>query len=167
MKKETYIRMTSRTRGILQALPGKEKLLRLPTLLCALCYLLSLLSLFLQRDIRILRAVLVPAVCFLLATLIRPLINRTRPYDRFGIPPVGSYLPGKGRSMPSRHTACAAAIACAVIYAFPSWPTALLMGLLTILIAALRILSGHHYPSDVFAALLLSLAVSASGYLIG
>ena len=167
MKKETYIQMTERTRAIVQKLPGKERILRVPTLLCALCYLLSLLALFLRHDARLLRAVLVPACCFLLATFIRPLIGRTRPYDRFGVPPVGSYRPGKGKSMPSRHTACAAAIACAVVYAFPSWPTAVMMGLLAALIAALRVLSGQHYPSDVFAALALSLAISAAGYLIG
>lgn len=166
MKKDTYIRMTQRTRVIVRKFPGKEKILRLPTLLCALCYFLALLALLVQRDARLFRAVLVPACCFLLATVIRPLIGRMRPYDRFGVPPVGTFLPGKGKSMPSRHTASAAAIACAVVYAFPAWSTVLLMGLLAALIAALRVLSGQHYPSDVLAALILSLAVSAAGYLL-
>ena len=68
--------------------------------------------------------------------------------------------------MPSRHTASAAAIAFAVIAAFPSVSCAAAMLLLCAMIAALRVLSGQHYVSDVLAALALSFVLSAIGYLI-
>jgi len=68
--------------------------------------------------------------------------------------------------MPSRHTASAAAIAIAVAWAFPSPVIFMLMALLCALIASLRVLCGQHYPSDVLAALLLSLVVSLIGYSI-
>ncbi|MBR5225855.1 MAG: phosphatase PAP2 family protein [Clostridia bacterium] len=166
MTRETYIRVTGATRSALNRLPGKEKLLRLPTYLCAAVYMAALLFLMLTRDVRLFRALIVPAVCFIVCTVLRPVIGRQRPYDRFGALPVGEHHPGKGKSMPSRHTASAAAIAFAIIYVFPGILSACAMVLLAMLIAGLRVLSGQHYPSDVLAALLLSGAISAVGYLL-
>lgn len=166
MTRETYIRMTDATRMGLSRLPGREKLLRLPTYLCAAIYMIALLHLMLTRDIRLFRALIVPAVCFLVCTALRPVIGRERPYDRFGAAPVGEYKQGKGKSMPSRHTASAAAIAFAIIYVYPGIPAAAAMMLLAALIALLRVISGQHYPSDVAAALLLSGVISLAGYLL-
>ena len=166
MTRETYIRITEATRRTLSRLPGKEALLRLPTYLCAAVYMLALLYLMLTRDLRLFRALIVPAVCFIVCTVLRPIIGRQRPYDRFNARPVGEYLPGKGKSMPSRHTASAAAIAFSILYVFPGALTACAMLLLAALIACLRVISGQHYPSDVLAALLLSGAISLAGYLL-
>ena len=166
MTREAYIRMTQAMRRVLSRLPGGSIWLRVPTLACAGAYMLTLLALMLARDIRLIRVLLVPAACFIVCTILRPLIGRQRPYDRFGALPVGEYKPGKGKSMPSRHTASAAAIAFAIIYIYPGFLSAVTMVLLAALIAALRVLSGQHYPSDVLIALLLSGAISAIGYLI-
>ena len=166
MTKETYVRMTGAVRRAVCRLPGGENALRLPTLVCAGAYLLSLLRLMLLRDIRLVRVLLVPAACFALCTVLRPVIGRQRPYDRFGAEPVGRYRPGKGKSMPSRHTASAAAIALAAAYAFSSPAVTVCMVLLCLIIAALRVLCGQHYVSDVLAALALSAAVSLIGYTI-
>lgn len=166
MTKEQYRRMVEKTQRACTHLPGKTAALRIPTFLCAAVYLVSLLCVWLAKDARIVRAVLVPAFCFLLVTMLRPLINRERPYDRYGLAPVGHYRPGKGKSMPSRHTASAAAIACAVIYLFPTVPAAIGMFLLCAVIAALRVLSGHHDVIDVLCALVLAFFVSLVGYLI-
>ena len=164
MTRETYIRMTDGTRRALARLPGGARLLRVPTLVCAGAYLLTLLALMLARDLRLIRVLLVPAACFLICTMLRPMIGRQRPYDRFNAEPVGAFVRGKGKSMPSRHTASAAAIALAVMYAFPSPAVTLCMLGLCALIAALRVLGGQHYPSDVLAALALSGAISLIGY---
>lgn len=166
MTREQYIRMTARMRKIANRLPGGVGALRVPTYLCAAAYIAALFHLMLTRDIRLVRALAVPAACFLLVTALRPVIGKQRPYDRFGAPPVGEYRPGKGKSMPSRHTASAAAIACAVCWLYPTWGLRAAMLLLCALIAALRVLSGQHDVSDVLAALLLSAAVSLAGYLI-
>ena len=159
-----YVRMTCAVRELVDRLPFGAAILRAPTLVCAAAYILSLLMLLLRRDARIVRALLVPAACFLVATALRPAIDRPRPYDHFDAPPVGRYRRGKGKSMPSRHTASAAAIACAAVYAFPGWPLGVLMALLCLLIAALRVLCGQHYLGDVLAALALSLSLSLIGY---
>lgn len=166
MTRETYIRMTAATRRVLGRLPGGQNLLRLPTLIYVGSYLLALLYLMLMRDIRLVRVLLVPAACFAICTVLRPIIGRERPYDHFDAEPVGRYKRGKGKSMPSRHTACAAAIALAVAYAFPSPAIIAGMLLLCALIAALRVLCGQHYPSDVLAALLLSGVISLIGYVL-
>ena len=166
MNRDQYVRMTSRVRRMTDTLPGGPRWLSAPTYLCAALYLGTLIHLMLTRDARLIRALLVPAVCFLTVTALRPAINRERPYDRFKAQPVGRYRRGKGKSMPSRHTASAAAIAFAAIYAFPGWPVAAAMLALSALIASLRVLSGQHDVSDVLAALALSGAISAIGYLL-
>lgn len=164
MTKEFYLKMTAFTRRLADRLPGGERIFKLPTLLCAAIYLGTLLYLASHRDVRFLRAAAVPACCFLLVTVIRPVINRQRPYDRFGVPPVGSWTPGKGRSMPSRHTASAAAIAIGVMWVFPETGVCIVMTLLCLIIAALRVLLGKHYPSDVLTALALAGAMCAVGF---
>ena len=166
MTRDTYIRMTQATARAVSRLPGGAQLLRLPTLLCAAVYALSLIMLLIRQDMRILRVIAVPAACFFAVTALRPVIGRQRPYDRFGAAPVGQYKSGKGKSMPSRHAASAAAIAFAVIYAFPGAASACAMIALALLIAALRVVSGQHYPGDVLAALALSAVFSLIGYIL-
>lgn len=166
MTRDTYIRMTGHARALVSRLPGRERSLHLPTLVCAAAYLAALFALMLSRDIRLVRVLCVPAACFIVCTILRPVIGRERPYDRFDAQPVGSFIRGKGKSMPSRHTASAAAIAIAVAWAFPSPIIIVLMALLCALIACLRIVCGQHYPSDVIAALMLSLVISLIGYSI-
>jgi len=164
MTKERYIRMTSRVRAIVQRLPGGAGALRIPTYLCAAAYIAMLFHLMFLRDARLVRALIAPAACFGAVTALRPVIGKQRPYDRYGVPPVGEYTPGKGKSMPSRHTASAAAIAFAVMWAYGSWPVSLCMLLLCAVIAALRVLAGQHDVSDVLAAVLLSAVISMIGY---
>lgn len=164
MTREQYVRMTTRMRALSNRLPGGVNAFKVPTYLCAIAYIAALFHLMLTRDARLVRALIVPAVCFFLVTALRPVIGKQRPYDRFGAPPVGEYEPGKGKSMPSRHTASAAAIACAVIWIWPTLPVAAGMIALCALIAVLRVLCGQHDVSDVLAALLLSAVVSLIGY---
>ena len=158
MTRERYIRMTETTRRAVSRLPGGTKALRAPTLLCAAIYCASLLYLMFIGDRRIIRSVIVPAVCFAVVTVLRPLIGKQRPYDRYGVPPVGAYKPGKGKSMPSRHTASA------IAYVFPHPAVIACMALLSAVIGSLRVLSGQHDISDVLAALALSLVISLVGY---
>lgn len=95
MTKEQYARMTGCVRSVTNRLPGGSKILRAPTLVCAAVYCMTLIYLMFTGDMRIIRAVLVPAACFLAATALRPAIGKQRPYDRFDTPPVGSYRPGQ------------------------------------------------------------------------
>lgn len=166
MTRDTYIRMTGAARRAVSRLPGGMLWLTLPPYLSAAAYIAALTYLALLRDRRLVRALLVPAACFIVCTILRRLIGRQRPYDRFQAEPVGRFRPGKGQSMPSRHTASAAAIAMAVVYITPSVPLRAAILLLCAVIAAGRVLSGQHYPGDVAAALILSGVISLIGYRI-
>ena len=166
MTRERYLSMTGGMRAAVRRLPGGERALRLPTYLCAALYIAALFTLMFARDIRLVRALAVPAACFLLVTALRPVIGKQRPYDRYGVKPVGGYEPGKGKSMPSRHTASASAIALAVAWVYGAWSVSLIMLALCALIAALRVACGQHDVSDVLAALLLSAVISFVVYII-
>ena len=165
MTRKQYIQMTDQVREITDRMPGHEKILNVPTYFCALIYLGTLMFLFLTGDKRLIRVTLIPAICFVVVTWIRPVINRQRPYDFFRVPPVGKWEPNKGKSMPSRHTVSAVAIAFAVIYIFQNPLVTVGMILLSAVIAALRVLSGQHFITDVAAAVGLAAVISAVGYL--
>lgn len=164
MTRESYSKITRCTRRALAGLPLGERLLSVPTVLCAAGYLVFAAYLALSRDARLLPVLVVPACCFGAATLLRRLINRQRPYDRYGLPPVGRYAAGKGRSLPSRHTASAAAIALSFCYACPNAALCAAMCALALVIAALRVLSGQHDEWDVLCAIGLSAVLSFAGY---
>lgn len=164
MTREQYVRMTSRMRALSNRCPGGIHAFKVPTYLCAAAYIAALFHLMLTRDTRLVRALMIPAVCFAVVTALRPVIGKQRPYDRFGAPPVGEYEPGKGKSMPSRHTASAAVIALTVAWLYPVWPVMLSMAVLCALVASLRVLCGQHDATDVLAALLISGAISLIGY---
>ena len=160
LNQTSYRKITESTRRIVSHLPLGEQVLRLPTLLCAAVYVFAAVRLLINRDQRLLPFLVIPAVCFLAVTFLRKAINRTRPYDAFHLPPVGHYQPGKGKSMPSRHAASAVAILMALLSLnLPVYAGTALI-LLTIVICLLRIASGHHYPGDVLAGALLSIALS-------
>lgn len=108
------------------------------------------------------RVIGVPAAVFVLATVLRTAINRTRPYDALGFKPLLPHKPGKGKSLPSRHAASAVVIACALTYAWPP------LGIVAIPIAAFvciaRVVTGMHYPSDVLCAAALALLCAWVGF---
>ncbi len=160
MTRAGYLRLTQRVRHLTSHLPGGELWLSAPTGICAVIYFAVLLRLLMERDTRLLPAVAVPFICFVTCTVLRALINRPRPYDQLNFIPVGRYRPNKGKSLPSRHTACAVAISCAVVYVCPSPAVVFLMALLTLVIGTLRVVTGKHYPSDVLCGILLSMLLS-------
>ena len=113
---------------------------------------------------RLLRAVLVPAAVFLLGTALRAAIDRPRPYEAFGQPPLFP-KDTRGKSMPSRHAFSAAGIAVTAWYVWP--PLGVPAGALALVIAVTRVLSGVHYPGDVLAGLAFGSAAAWVGlYLI-
>lgn len=88
----------------------------------------------------------IPALFFVLVTLLRLIWNKERPYDKFGITPIIA-KETKGKSMPSRHVFSAVMISmCALTL---SLPLGLLCLSLSILLALCRVIGGVHYPSDV------------------
>jgi phosphatidylglycerophosphatase B len=164
MRREQFVKITRETRAFVQRGAWAWFLLKAPTYVCAAIYGLALAWMALTRDGRIVRFALVPAATFTWATLLRRTIDRPRPYDALRFEPVGAAQRGKGRSLPSRHTASAAAIAFAMVYAYPGRGMAALMTALCALVALSRVARGVHYPSDIAAALVLAAACAAVGF---
>lgn len=105
----------------------------------------------------------VPAAAFLLGTALRAAIDRPRPYETLDFAPLFPKAT-KGKSMPSRHSFCAAAIAVTVgIY---SLPLGAALGVLALLIAVTRVLTGVHYISDVLAGLAFGTLAGAAGFAV-
>lgn len=100
------------------------------------------------------RFLVVPALTFLLVTLLRKWLNFPRPYDQLKYTPFLSAQPGKGKSFPSRHTASASAIALA-FYQISPWLGTVLM-ILALVVAVSRVVGGAHYIRDTAVGFFLS-----------
>ena len=124
MTRERYERLMCRFRG-----PHERLWIlcfrRAPYVLALGYALLCLYVMFVRRDIAV-RVIGVPAAVFALTSALRAAIDRPRPYDALGYTPLLPHRSRKGRSLPSRHAACAVVIACAMAYA--SAPLALPAG---------------------------------------
>lgn len=117
-----------------------------------------------RGDPRLLRGAAVPAAVFLLGTALRAAIDRPRPYEAFGQPPLFP-KDTRGKSMPSRHSFSAAGIAVTAWYFCP--PLGATAWALAVVIGGTRVLGGVHYPGDVLAGLAFgALAAAAGMYLI-
>ena len=111
---------------------------------------------------------LVPAVGFLAVTLLRKAISSPRPFERFGFSPLIEHE--SGSSFPSRHTACAFLISCALLYlsrmgAFPIF-LVVLSFCLACLTALSRLLAGIHFLRDLVCGALLALLISWLGFAV-
>lgn len=126
-------------------------------------YILLLAFLGVSGDMRIIRAVVVPAFVFLFVTAVRKGINARRPYEKYPIKPV---IPKstKGKSCPSRHTACAFIIALAVLYV--SVPFGICLLILSVFIGISRPVMGVHFPLDVTFAAVIAVVLGIVGFYI-
>lgn len=98
-----------------------------------------------RRGVMILSALL--ADVLLCNVLLKPLVNRTRPYDVLGyeliVPPM------RDASFPSGHTAASFAAAAALYAICPNWGRAAY--LFAVLMGFSRLYLGVHFPLDVLA----------------
>ena len=121
---------------------------RMMTVLMPLAYLTLLGTAFMNKGLGndFYAYILVPALGFVLLTLVRKWINQPRPYETWGIVPLLD-KDSSGKSMPSRHVFSANIISMACLHAN------LLVGLVLLVLSALlglvRVLGGVHYPKDV------------------
>ena len=116
-------------------------------------YPIMIIYLLIVWDLRFIRVITIPAFTFLAVTVMRILINRPRPYERYSFTPVFP-KDTKGKSFPSRHTASAFIISYAFLYINP------VLGVISMVISAflsfLRPVVGIHYVSDIVAGFLIS-----------
>lgn len=165
MNKETYEKMT----GVLRKNVRTAKLLgtlnKVLTYIIFAAYPTMLVYLFFVKRELLLRAVIVPAVSFVLLSFFRRAVNFQRPYEVFGIPPV---IPKKtkGKSFPSRHVFSVALIGTTALYALesPIWGAVIIV--IAVLMAFLRVFMGVHFTRDVIAGFLCGIIMGAIGFWI-
>lgn len=112
---------------------------------------------------RLWRTLCIPAAVFGAGTVLRAAVNRPRPYEALGFVPLFP-RDTSGKSMPSRHCFSAAAIAAAACTL--SAPLGAAAWVLALLVAAARVLTGVHYPSDVLAGLAFGAGAAALGFFL-
>jgi membrane-associated phospholipid phosphatase len=160
MTEERYQRISAPFRG-------KEKLVtwanRLLTNLTYVCYPLLLLLLAIQWDVRFWKALLVPAISFVLLTLVRKKIDAPRPYQVLNIDPL-IHKDTQGKSMPSRHVFSIFIIAATWLWIVPAVGMVFLV--FGTLLACLRVIGGVHFPRDVLVGALVGLACGLVGYVL-
>lgn len=126
-------------------------------------YIILLGYLAFTLDSRIIRAIAVPAAVFLVTTAVRSRINAPRPYEKYPLTPL-VYKSTKGKSCPSRHSACAFAIAFACLYV--NVPAGIVMLAISAAIAASRPIMGVHFPLDAVFGSALAAVISVIGFIL-
>lgn len=153
MQAATYQKLTQSFREHPKLAKSVHICNRILTGLMFLSYPLLLLWLWHERAETLYLSIVVPLDGFLIISAFRCLVNRERPYERFGIAPV---IPrrAKGKSFPSRHAFCASMVA--VTYLVQDDPVlaaaGALLALCALALGGIRVVSGVHYLSDVLAA---------------
>ena len=121
---------------------------RMMTVLMPLVYMTLLGTSFISKGLGqdLAAYILVPALGFVLLTLVRKWINQPRPYETWRIAPLLD-KDSSGHSMPSRHIFSATIISMACLHA--NLPVGLILLVFSALLGFVRVLGGVHYSKDV------------------
>ena len=154
MNKDNYQRLHmyfSRHKRAARLLQGLNVAATLPAFLL---YPMLLVRLFRKKDPGLGASLLIPASSFILVSAFRRIVNRKRPYETYGIPPLIT-KEKLGQSFPSRHVFSSFLIAVLWLPVVPAAGIFLL--LVSIFVAFLRVIGGVHYVSDVVVGALVGI----------
>ncbi len=126
-----------------------------------LFYPLFLLLLIFTQNPAGYRCVIVPAVGFVLLSLVRYFLNFPRPYEKYDITPLYAKST-KGKSFPSRHTFCVFIIAVTAYYIYPT--VGIIIAASGVILAVSRVLCGVHFIRDVLAGTFCGLGFGIIGF---
>ncbi len=162
MTKESYERLIKRFENgkAAAALNALDKTL---TALVYVSYPSLLFYLFLFSREKLLKSVLVPAIMLIFVSALRKIIDRPRPYYAFNVKPVIK-KEKTGESMPSRHIFSVFMIALTFLYCIPVLSIPML--LVGVILAAVRVLGGVHYPSDVLVGAAIGIISGIIGFFV-
>lgn len=122
----------------------------------AIFYALFLLKIVIESQSGFYLLFIKPFLVLIITALLRILINRPRPYQKYSITPLDNKH-RNGHSFPSIHTSLAISIALTVIGRGPNM--GLLLSVLAITITLSRLLTGEHYLTDILASILIALGI--------
>ena len=163
MTKEQYIKITEPLRNDPEKTKRVVSMNQLLTSVVFMVYPLYMAVLYGEKDPKLLKVILVPAVSFVLVTIFRKIINAPRPYEKFDIPPVIE-KDTKGKSFPSRHVFSVFIIAVTIFYSHPG--PGIVIGLIGVAMAVIRVLGGVHEVRDVVAGAVIGLVCGIVGFYI-
>lgn len=117
-------------------------------------YPLLILYLVIQKDERLLPLLLIPAVSFVLVTVLRKRLDAKRPYQIYDYEPI-LIKKKDGQSFPSRHVFSIFMIAMSVFVL--NTMGGIIFLVLGSVLALSRVLGGVHFPRDVIAGALMGI----------
>ncbi len=155
MKKETYIKLMDNLRnrkGLLRLI--KILYTALPLGMFVVYPVMVILNGIKGFDHRFILSIVVPAVTLVGVAVMRKLINKKRPYEKFE---TNSLIKKdkSGQSFPSNHSACGFVIAMTGFSLNPWLGCALLF--VALIIALTRIFAGVHFIIDVVAGTIIGI----------
>jgi len=161
MTKEQYIKITEPLRKDAEKTKRIVSVNQILTGVVFMVYPLYMAVLYGEKDPKLVRVILVPAVSFVLVTIFRKIVNAPRPYEKFDIPPVIE-KDTKGKSFPSRHVFSVFIIAVTIFYSHPG--PGILIGLIGVAMAIIRVLGGVHEVRDVVAGAIIGILCGVVGF---
>jgi len=161
MTKEQYIKITQTLRNDPEKTKRVVSMNQLLTGVVFMVYPLYMAVLYGEKDPKLLKVILVPAISFVLVTIFRKIVNAPRPYEKFEIPPVIE-KDTKGKSFPSRHVFSVFIIAVTIFYSHPG--PGIVIGLIGVAMAIIRVLGGVHEVRDVVAGAVIGLVCGILGF---
>lgn len=132
-------------------------------ILIYLTYPVFITVLFFEQNLFWAKSLAVCGIGFVAVSLFRHLYNAKRPYQIYDIKPLINKN-SQGKSMPSRH--CFSASVIAVNIAWVNLPLGITVGLLALIIAALRVAFGVHFIKDVLCGLILGVLIGSVVFFI-
>ncbi len=165
MKKETYQNMMKFWSEHKMLTCILHMLNQILTMLVFIAYPVLLIYFFVQKDFDVSRAIIVPLNAFIILSLVRYLVARERPYEKFETPPAVSKKT-KGKSFPSRHVFSVFVIAMTYFCLSPWWGFGVILMGVGVLLAAVRVLMGVHFISDVIAGAVVGILAGVIGYIL-
>ncbi|MBR0381580.1 MAG: phosphatase PAP2 family protein [Eubacterium sp.] len=117
-------------------------------------YPLLLLLQFRKKGVKAVSYVIIPGTAFVLVSAARRMIGRKRPYESHEITPLID-KESTGNSFPSRHVFSLFLIA--FLWISVSIPAAVCLTAAAVILAAIRVIAGVHYLSDVIAGAFLGI----------
>lgn len=164
MRAEFYLNITeklSKNQNLYRAVIGFNKAV---TVLIYVFYPVFLGYLLITKNALLLKSILVPAISFLILSVVRYYINAPRPYEKIeGLKPLYNKKT-LGKSFPSRHTFSGFIIGTVALF-FNVYIGAVVL-LLSGLLAICRVLCGVHFMRDVVCGALVGVVFGVVGMML-